>query len=210
LAVLGAGCRNFDAPPATLAVSPARLSFTAPVSGADPPSQPLLADLQGSGQLVWRAETNVPWIHVAPTEGTAPAVAWVTTNQTGLPAGVYTGHIAVTAGGATVTIPITFAVTAAPTLTGRWAFLADTINVALTLVESSGVVTGSGNFNAPGVPRRLLSVQGTAPLPSVTLTLTQTDATRITLTGSLVDDNEIDGVLNGGTFAGARVLLFRQ
>lgn len=210
LAVLGAGCRNFEAPPATLAVSPARFSFTARANGDDPPPQPLLADLRGSGRLVWLAEPDVPWIRIAPAADTAPAVAWVTTTPTGLSPGVYTGRIVVTAGSATLTIPVTFAVTAAATLTGRWAFLADTINVGLTLADSNGVVTGSGNFNAPSVPRRFFSVQGTAAPAAVTLTLTQTDSTRVTLSGSLFNDNLLDGVLSGGNFAGARVLLFRQ
>jgi len=101
-------------------------------------------------------------------------------------------------------------VTANPTLTGRWAFAGDTLNVGVHLADTSGVVTGSGNFNSPGATRRFFTVQGTVQLPAVTLTLRQTNAATVTLSGSLRTDNVLDAMLDGGGFNGAQVTLFRQ
>ena len=96
------------------------------------------------------------------------------------------------------------------TLSGRWVFTGDTLNVGLELADAAGLVTGSGNFNSLGAARRFFSVQGSAQPPSVTLTLYQASGTPVTLTGSLHDDNVLDAVLNGGGFTAARITLVRQ
>ena len=210
LALLGAGCRNFEVPPPRLTVSPLQLAFTAPTDTVAPPPQPLFADLQGGGPLDWSAVTDAPWLRITPAQGSAPAVCWVTALPTGLSVGSYSGRITLTAVIDTLTVAVRFDVTAAPTLTGRWAFIADTINVGLVLADASGTVTGTGNFNAPDARRRFFSVHGTAQSPAVRLTLTETDSTRVSFTGSLVNDNVLDGVLDGGSFTGARVVLIRQ
>ena len=210
VALAAASCRNFSEPAAALAVSPPTLVFTAPLVGLGAPRQPLIIDRRGIGSLVWRARGDVPWLTVAPAQGTEPAVAWVTAAGQGLQLGSHQGRLVVAAGNDSAVVSVTFVVTAMTTLTGRWAFAGDTLNVGLVLADTSGVVTGSGNFNSPGAARRFFSVQGSAQPPSVTLTLRQADATTVTLTGSLRNDNVLDAVLDGGGFNGARVTLFRQ
>jgi len=210
---IAAACRNFGEPPTpTLAVTPPTFAFTAPLGGLGPPLQPLTVDRRGTGRLSWRASADVPWLTIAPAQDTAPVVAWVTAALAGLPVGTHRGRLVVAAGRGedSAVVAVTFVVTATPMLTGRWAFAGDTLNVGLVLADASGVVTGSGNFNSPGVARRFFTVQGTAQPPAVTLTLRQPNATTVTFTGSLLSDNVLDGVLDGGGFGGARVTLFRQ
>ncbi len=203
-------CRNFGEPATTLAVSPPALAFTAPLGGLGPPRQPLTMDRRGTGRLVWRASADVPWLRIAPAQDTAPAVAWVTAALQGLPVGSHRGRLVVAAADDSAVVTVTFVVTATPTLTGRWAFAGDTLNVGLLLTDADGVVTGSGSFNSPGTARRFFTVQGTAQPPAVTLTLRQTNATTVAFTGSLRTNNVLDAVLDGGGFNGARVSLFRQ
>ena len=204
-------CSNLGEPPrATLWVSPPTLTFTSWLGGLGPPLQPLTVDQRGAGVVPWHAHADVPWLRIEPAEGTAPAVAWVTAAPQGLPAGTHQGRLSVAAGDDSAVVNITFAVRATPTLTGRWALAADTMNVGMSLQDSAGVVSGDGNFNPAGGQRRLFTVQGTASLPALTLTLTQTDGTTVTLTGELRLDNVIDAVLDGGSFRGAGVKLIRQ
>jgi hypothetical protein len=204
-------CSNFgEPPPPTLWVSPPTLTFTSWLGGLGPPLQPLTVDLRGAGVVPWQARADVPWLQIEPAEGTVPTVAWVTAALQGLPAGTHQGRLRVAAGDDSAVVNITFVVRARPTLTGRWAFAADSMNVGMSLQDSAGAVRGEGNFNPAGGQRRLFTVQGTASLPALTLTLTQTDGTTVTLTGTLRSDNVIDAVLDGGSFRGAGVTLFRQ
>ena len=75
-----AACRNFGEPPLHLAVSPPALTFTALAGGIGPPAQALIVDAIGGsgGRVSWAASVDVPWLAVAPTSDTAPALAWVT------------------------------------------------------------------------------------------------------------------------------------
>ena len=205
-------CRNFDEPTATLVVSPPAFEFTTSPTGAGPPARPLIVDRLGAGRLLWHATADVAWLKITPAQDTAPFVAWVTVVPQTLAVGTYQGRITITAGADSSVVTVFLEVRSTPTLSGRWVFTGDTINVLMTLTDSSGVVTGSGNFNSSGGTRRFFTVQGTAQLPSVTLTLQQTSGTTVTLTGSLrpANANELDAVLNGGAFSGAGLTLFRQ
>ena len=215
LALLGCaviiGCSNFGEPaPPTLWVSPPTMTFTSWLGGLGPPLQSLTVDQRGTGALSWLADVDVPWLQATPAQGTAPTIVWVTAAPQGLAAGTHQGRVTVVAGDDSAVVNVTFDVRTTPTLTGRWAFAADTINVGMSLQDGAGVVTGTGNFNPAGGQRRLFSVQGTASLPALTLTLTETNGTIVTLTGTLRFDNVIDAFLDGGSFRGAAVTLFRQ
>ncbi len=210
LVVVAAACRNFGEPATTLAVSPPTLAFTAPIGGVGPPQQLLTVDRRGGGRLQWDATSDTPWLAIAPAQDTAPATAWVTAALQNLSIGTHHGHIVVVAGADTSLVAVTFLVTANVTLSGRWVFTGDTLNVGLELADAAGLVTGSGNFNSRGAARRFFSVQGSVQPPSVTLTLYQASGTPVTLTGSLDDDNVLDAVLNGGGFTAARITLVRQ
>jgi hypothetical protein len=205
-----AACRNFDAPITTLAVNPPSLQFTAAQSGLGPPLQSLIVDRRGTRRLAWRARADVPWLRIAQVQDTAPAVAWVTAIVQGLSLASHSGHVVVTAGGDSAVVPVTFVVTATVSMTGRWALAADSLSMGMLLVDSGGVVTGSGDFNVANTPRRFFRVRGTAQPPAVSLTLTQTDSTRSTIVGSLIHDNALDAVLDGGGFTRKRVIVFRQ
>jgi hypothetical protein len=100
----------------TIGVSPASMSFSATVGGANPPSQSLSITNTGGGTLNWSASSNASWLSVSPTSGTAPSTATVSVNITGLAVGTYNGAITITAAGATntpVTVPVTLTVNSA-------------------------------------------------------------------------------------------------
>ena len=104
-------------PVATIGVSPATLSFTGQVGGANPASQNLSITNTGSGTLSWTASDNQPWLSVSPTSGTAPSTATVSVATAGLSSGTHNGAITLSANGATntpVTVPVTLTVSAAP------------------------------------------------------------------------------------------------
>lgn len=100
----------------TIGVSPASLSFTATVGGANPANQSLSITNTGGGTLNWTASSNATWLSVSPTSGTAPSTATVSVNITGLAVGTYNGAITISATGASNTplnVPVTLTVNAA-------------------------------------------------------------------------------------------------
>lgn len=109
-------------PAPVLSVSPAGLTFTATAGGANPASQTVNVSntALGSDSLSFTASSDSPsWLSVSPTSGSAtgggaaiPLTASATTPST---SGTLTGHIAVTASGATgspATVTVTFNVNA--------------------------------------------------------------------------------------------------
>ena len=110
------------APPAPLMIgrSPASLSFSAVVNGANPSSQTVSISNTGTGVLNWSASDSATWLTLSPTSGTGNGAVTATVNLSGLAAGTHNAAITITASGATntpQTIPVTLMVTAAPTPT---------------------------------------------------------------------------------------------
>lgn len=206
----GGACRNFgDPPPPRLAVTPPTLALTSLAGGVGPPRQALTVDAIGVGRLSWTARADVPWLSVAPTSDTTPAVAWVTVRPAGLPVGSYAGTITVaTTSGSPmeVAVPVTLTLTAAVSLTGRWVGGGDTV-LALTLTQTDTVVTGIGTLHPPLTS---LSVAGFFRTTSVALALRAPDSTVTTFAGSLVDENTVQGTLDGGRLTNYPITLFRQ
>lgn len=210
LIAAGSGCRNFGEPPPSLSVSPPSLSFSGPANGGSPPTRALTIDQLGTGRLTWTAQSDVPWLSVSPPSDTVPAVAWVSVSTVGLAEGSYTGTIAVLSAGAPsqrLQVPVTLVLDPFLLLTGRWVGASDSVNVALTLAESNGIVTGWGNFYPP---LRMVTVTGTFRSPAASLTLTEQDSTVTTFTGSLAGNNAILGTLDGGRLSSVRIYIFRQ
>ena len=206
----GAACRNFGEPPPGLAVSPHGLAFSATATGVGPPPRALTIDAIGVGELTWAASTDVPWLSVAPTRGTAPAVAWVAAAVAGLGPGEHAGAVRVTTTSGPVmqaTVPVTLSLGSVVSLTGRWAGGLDTVGVTWAITQTDTVVAGSGTLN---LPYKIVAVAGSFRNPAVRLRLTAPDSAVTIFDGSLVDENTIRGVLNGGRLASFAITMTRQ
>jgi hypothetical protein len=100
----------------TIGVSPASMSFSATVGGANPASQSLSITNTGGGTLNWTAASNQPWLSVSPASATAPSTASISVSIAALAVGTFNGAITVSAAGATntpVSVPVTLTVNAA-------------------------------------------------------------------------------------------------
>ena len=100
--------------PPAIGASPASFSFTAQ-AGANPTAQTLTISNRGNGTLSWNASDNATWLTMSPASGTGNGAVTLTVNSANLTVGSYSGLITLSATGATtVTVPVTFTVTAAP------------------------------------------------------------------------------------------------
>lgn len=100
-----------------IGASPSSLSFTAQQSGSNPAAQTLTISNTGGGTLSWTASDNTPWLTVSPASGTGNGTITVSATLSPLATGTYNGVITLSATGASaVTIPVTFTITAPPTV----------------------------------------------------------------------------------------------
>ena len=100
--------------PPAIGASPSSFSFTAQ-AGANPTAQTLTISNTGTGTLSWNASDNATWLTMSPASGTGNGPVTLTVNSANLTIGSYSGLITLSATGATtVTVPVTFTVTAAP------------------------------------------------------------------------------------------------
>ncbi len=100
-------------------VEPEALSFSVPASNGDPPAQTLRITNSGGGALNWQASTDVPWLRLSATEGTAPSELQVSVvlAEEDLTAGSYEGRITITASDALnspLVVPVTLTLKAPP------------------------------------------------------------------------------------------------
>lgn len=95
------------------------LSFSMLTNGGAPPNQTLQLRNGGTGNVGWTAATSTAdggnWLTLSATNGTAPSNLSVGVNVANLPpsaatGGTFTGQLAFTSSGDTVTVPITFTV----------------------------------------------------------------------------------------------------
>ena len=123
LAACGGGGGNGGTP--VLSVSLTTLAFTGTLGIAnDPAPQMVNVSNAGGGSLNFTAISDSPWLTVAPGSGTAPQTIRITALLGTLTAGMYTGHVTVTAVGAQgspATITVTFMVNPAPSNAALWA-----------------------------------------------------------------------------------------
>jgi hypothetical protein len=191
-------------------VSPPGLVFHGVAGGVGPPTQALTVDAIGNGRLTWAAQADVQWLSVSPARDTAPAVVWVGALIAGLPAGNYAGNlsIATTSGPAMqVSVPVTLALAPTVSLTGRWAGATPTVTLSFVIVQADTIVTVTGTLNPPLTS---VSVAGMFRNRTVALTLKAPDSSVTTFTGSLVNEDTIQGVLNGGGLSAVSIAVFRQ
>lgn len=167
------------------------------------------------------------------TESGAPAVGVTVTFAVTAGGGTLTGASAVTNAGGIATLgswtlgstpganvvtatasgytgsPATFAATGlAPSIAGVWNGLVGTQALAVTMVESGGVVTGNGTLSNTPSGLRALTLAGTFVNSSLTGTFTSGTTTPFSIQATL-SGNVLSGTLNGSGFAGDRVVLHR-
>ncbi|MEO8099198.1 MAG: putative Ig domain-containing protein [Acidobacteriota bacterium] len=109
----------------SLKSSVSSLDFTAAVSGAPPPAQPIKLSSSAVGSITFTVTVDAgtansvapTWIQVTPLSGKTPAFLTVAVNQGDLPAGTYTARIRLFIAGATqpsADIPVTLKVASVP------------------------------------------------------------------------------------------------
>jgi RHS repeat-associated protein len=83
-----------------LSVTPSTLSFAAIQGGANPSPASLSVANTGTGTFTFTDSADATWLSATPTGGTAPQTLQVSASVGSLTAGMYTGHLTVTAAGA--------------------------------------------------------------------------------------------------------------
>jgi len=104
------------APVPALGVNPRSVSLSATQGGSNPTQVPVSVTNTGGGTLNFTLSSDAAWLTAGPASGTAPATVQIGANVTGLSVGTYTGHITVSASGASgspATITVTLTITAA-------------------------------------------------------------------------------------------------
>ena len=95
--------------------TPVSLSFSAQQGGANPASQTVTISNTGGGTLGWIASDNAAWLTLSPASGSGNGTVTVSAAIGSLAVGTYNTTITLSATGATtVSVPVTFTVTAAP------------------------------------------------------------------------------------------------
>ncbi len=97
------------AAPATIALSPTSLAFTATTSGSNPGNQSIGVNNSGGGTLSWSVTDNANWLTATQSGNTVVA----SVNKSGLSAGTYNGTITIAASGATntpQTVPVSLTI----------------------------------------------------------------------------------------------------
>ncbi|MFB3814850.1 MAG: beta strand repeat-containing protein [Terriglobales bacterium] len=97
-----------------LNVSPASLSFSYEIGGANPAAQNLSVTSSGAA-LNYTTSDSSTWLAVTPASGSTPGTVAVSVNPAGLAAGTYSGTVTIASTGAANTprtIPVTLTVTA--------------------------------------------------------------------------------------------------
>lgn len=176
-----------------IGASPTSFSFTATQGSGNPANQTLSISNTGGGTLAWSASDNVSWLTATPASGTGNGSVTLSIATGSLTAGTYSGMITLSATGATgVTVPVTFTVTAAPSLTispSSQTFTATqgSSNPATQsfTISSNGTWTASDNASWLSITPNSGSGNGTVTVSvnTSTATLGSNNAT-ITITGS--------------------------
>ena len=105
------------APAPVLSLSPTSLAFTAVQGGSNPAPANVSVTNTGGGTLSFTVTSDAAWLVVSPTGGTAPATLQVAPVIAGMSAGVYTGHVTISAPGAQNSpgvVTVTLTMTAPP------------------------------------------------------------------------------------------------
>ena len=106
-------------PPATstLTAAPAALTFSAAAFGTAPPPQSITLTSSAGAVSFTVAVVGAAWLSINQVSGTTPATLTFVANPIGYSAGSYSGSVVVTTATGTLTIPVSLAIAAGPTLT---------------------------------------------------------------------------------------------
>ncbi len=100
-----------------IGASPTSLSFAATQGDANPATQTVSVSNTGGGTLTWTASDNAAWLTLSPASGTGNGTVTLRVATSTLTAGTYSGAITLAAtGAASMTVPVTFTVTATPNI----------------------------------------------------------------------------------------------
>jgi|GEM_PF-6001407 len=142
-----------EPPVPVLQVSENILNFEATEGQADPPSQPLGIYNGGGGDLNWNLVSDQPWLHPASASGTNAGNLNVSVSIAGLSAGPHTGHLTITASGAS----------------GSPATVTVNLNIAPVLTPASLQISQSSlDFNAQrnqSIPPQFIDISNGGQLP---------------------------------------------
>ena len=189
---------NVTAAP-TLSASPASLSFAYTLlSGTNPASQPTSITATGGAAIPFTATPSTTsggnWLTVTPSGPNTPATLTVSVNPTGLTAGVYSGSISLTSAQASSSppIPVTFTVTAAPTLSASL----NSLTYAF-LIGGTNPSPQSFSVSSSGTPLSFTATAATTSGGNWLSVAPGTGTTPATLTASIVNPPATAGTYNG-------------
>jgi hypothetical protein len=115
--------------------SPTQFQFLCTVGDTTVAPQTLSIGSADQSALTWSANTNGPsWLAISSTSGAAPGNISVSVNPTGLAIGLYSGTIALTGSGSSVSIPVSLSVMPAGTATSP-------TTPAVTVTPSSSTIS---------------------------------------------------------------------
>lgn len=140
------------AAPATIALSPTSLAFTATASGNSPGNQSIGVSNLGGGTLSWTVTDNANWLTATQSGNTVVA----SVNKSGLSAGTYNGAITIAASGATntpQTVPVSLTISSG------------TVNQTATLIWNANGESDLGGYK---IYRATASGAYGAPIATIT------------------------------------------
>jgi hypothetical protein len=97
-----------------LTVSPTSLTFSYVQGGTLPSSQTLSVSTGSRHRTFTVSKSSAAWLSVSPTSGTTPASVAVSVKPGTMAAGTYNATITVSSGGRSVSVPVSFKITAQP------------------------------------------------------------------------------------------------
>jgi len=175
----------------TISVKPSSFVFSYKIGAVAPPTQSATINDTTPHALPFTVSTDQPWITTSATASKTKAVLQFGVNPTGLAAGIYSGHIIITAGivsnsplGVPIVLTVTGGASSPGTLSANPAILAfGNVNVGnsateTTLITNTGGsavtisqlgVTGAG-ITASGIPPQLTLNAGQTTVLSVMFT----------------------------------------
>jgi len=141
------------APVPALAVSPTSLTFSAQQGGGNPTPANISITNTGGGSMNFTVSSDAPWLTVTPSNGTVPSSPQVAVAIGAMVPGTYTGHVTITAAGATgspKTVTVLLTITSPP--------IAHCVDLSWNASSSSNIVSYSAyRATAAGGPYELIS-----------------------------------------------------
>jgi Viral BACON domain len=138
---------------ASLAPSPASLTFSGGYNSTNPSPQTINVSSSGTGAVAWTALSSAPWLTLSVSNGITPASIQASVNTSTLVPGTYTGTIRIASfgvGNSPQSIPVTLTITSAPS--------------ALSLSPSAMSFTALLNQANPAAQNLAISNLGFGPL----------------------------------------------